>query len=574
MTSPRPDLEQRFEERLHDQLDAAVGPFSAASITARAMEGGRTRVSSRPALTLATLLVVVMLIVVALGTIALLGNLGGGLSIRVAQTVDLGGGDARAMAAGEGSLWIARRGRGNDGTATELLRVDAARGAITAIPLSGAAPSPISVAYGFGSVWVLDEYRGLVRVDPDSGEAIATIPIAGMLRDCHVAVGPDAVWVSSRDAMVDRVDPATNTVAATIDVTSSASGLLATDDAVWVDGAGELIRILPRANAQLGSVGMTVQDDLAAGLAQAGNGVWVGSGLSGAVVNVSSDLEVVRSVSTHSHPLSLAASGGWLWVGESDGTVELVDPQDGSIRARVVLGKYIRTLAAVSGSVWALSEQEGVLYRLEATSTPATMTPSPAASSSIDPADAPIGWPLLPEDPELTAAARELCLPEAGADVNMPFAYQERREPDWATVIFADTQQIATCTVRRMPDGTMALGDPYGSGGAGLTPREPAAASDRLTIIGAGDATNASPLYWSSITGLVPEGTASVRLIAGGKAAEGIVFDGTYTVSWQGMVKPSVLVAYDVDGNEIDRLEGTDLGFKTRSCDPNAVGGC
>lgn len=567
MNDARQDLEGRFERRLRAELDAAVRPFSTSEIVSRAMDAGGARTARRRGLTLATAVMVALLALLVLGAVVLVGALRGGLAVEVTQTVDLGAGVARSMTAGDGALWIVRP--------AELDRVNPTTGAITPIALGTQAFDPVSVAYGFGSVWVLDEGGALLRIDPGTGSAIAKIPIQGELRDCHVAVGGDAVWVSLRDAMVVRVDPATDTVAKTVEVTSSASGLLATPGAVWVDGAGELIRIVLPASAQLGSVDLFVQDDMAAGLAPAANGVWVGSGLPGAVVNVSNDLEIVRSVDTRSHPLALATEGEWLWVGEADGTVEVIDTRDGSVRGHGTIGKYVRDLAVIDGSVWAFSQQAGVLYRLamtkNATPTPTLGSPAP----SLDPADVPIGWPLLPEDPAFTAGARAACLTMVGADPAMPFAAQERREPDWAIVYFANDAQIVGCSVHRAADGTIQPGDPYGFGVGGSSSRDSTGSHGHLTIAGAADATDVSPLYWSNVTGLVPERAARVLLIAGGKAAEAVIFDGTYAVSWQGMVKPTLLVAYDASGNEIDRIgsEVLDPMF-THRCDPQSIGGC
>ncbi len=77
----------------------------------------------------------------------------------------------------------------------------------------GVGAEPIGVAAGEGSIWVVSsEFRSggdpaLYRVDPQSDEVVATIPLGAV--PLEVAVGEGAVWVSnSEDDTVTKIDPA------------------------------------------------------------------------------------------------------------------------------------------------------------------------------------------------------------------------------------------------------------------------------------------------------------------------------------------------------------------------------
>ena len=75
-------------------------------------------------------------------------------------------------------------------------------------------PSAFYVAVGAGSVWV-PTTDGVTRIDPDTGDIVATIPIVGGMTD--LAADDTGVWVTDKGAgLVRRIAPATNVVVAEI----------------------------------------------------------------------------------------------------------------------------------------------------------------------------------------------------------------------------------------------------------------------------------------------------------------------------------------------------------------------
>jgi len=102
----------------------------------------------------------------------------------------------RAIAAGEGAVWVTSRAGSDSETPGKLWRVDPASGRVTTAIRVGR--SPLGVAVGEGSVWVANYEDGTVsRIDPETQEVVATIKVKRGAAE--VAVGDDVVWVTVRD---------------------------------------------------------------------------------------------------------------------------------------------------------------------------------------------------------------------------------------------------------------------------------------------------------------------------------------------------------------------------------------
>lgn len=137
----------------------------------------------------------------------------GEVAARIPTTVGSGG--EGLTGAGEGFVWMI-------GSPGKLIVVNPATNAIAAtIDVPAGA---VSVAVGFGAVWVTDPGTGSVlRIDPVSLEITATIAVGGKPR--FLTAGEGAVWVLNQaDGTVARIDPATASVVATVDAGSPGKG--------------------------------------------------------------------------------------------------------------------------------------------------------------------------------------------------------------------------------------------------------------------------------------------------------------------------------------------------------------
>jgi DNA-binding beta-propeller fold protein YncE len=140
----------------------------------------------------------------------------------------------------------------------------------------------LSIAVGAGSVWLLTDQTGvLTRVDPQSNQIIARIPVAPY---SYAAVfGFGSVWITNTGAprsrgrgSVQRIDPGSNAVVATIPVGPKPRFLAAGEGAVWAlnQGDGSVSRIDPASNRLAAKIATDVagpSGDIATGAGR----VWV-----------------------------------------------------------------------------------------------------------------------------------------------------------------------------------------------------------------------------------------------------------------------------------------------------------
>jgi streptogramin lyase len=189
-----------------------------------------------------------------------------------------------------------------------------------------------------------------VRVDPATNETIVRIPIPSSPCQGLVA-SDDAVWVCVPDGAA-RVDPATNTITGTIpyDVGPAWGRLAFGAGAVWALGSDgfdltDLVRIDPVAEAvtlfPLGHPGGTIAFGFDA--------VWVTVRDQGLLLRVDPDTgNVTEHTSGLEDPWTVAVGPDSVWVtlhgtsdarpGPDDPTVARVDPDDGTILARIATG--------------------------------------------------------------------------------------------------------------------------------------------------------------------------------------------------------------------------------------------
>ena len=143
-------------------------------------------------------------------------------------------------------MWVTS---GSYGT---LSRIDPQTGEVVATIEVGRGAGDIAVDESSGAVWVaglhLQTYGAdfhpedskdnkLSRVDPATNRVVAEIPIRAGVRygggASNVAVGEGAVWVLSSDARILKVDPATNEVAGMVSVGDWSSQLVVYGGGVW-----------------------------------------------------------------------------------------------------------------------------------------------------------------------------------------------------------------------------------------------------------------------------------------------------------------------------------------------------
>jgi YVTN family beta-propeller protein len=256
------------------------------------------------------------------------------------------------VSAGAGSIWVANHG---DDTATQ---VDPRTREVlsTTSPRTGVG----GLAAGAGAVWI-GAGRGseLVRLDPAFGTAhsirLAPRPEEFASSPLNpVAVGHGAVWVVRADFAIARVDAETNDVVAKVPVGNWPSAIASGAGGVWVadDSAHTVIRIDP---AGASSVTATTPVGRGPSAVAVGEGaVWVANTDDNTVARIDPDTAAVsETIQVGRRPTGIAAGGGAVWVANSlSGTGSRIDPETNQVETTLEVGEAPQGVTVAHDLVW------------------------------------------------------------------------------------------------------------------------------------------------------------------------------------------------------------------------------
>lgn len=163
---------------------------------------------------------------------------------KVLAAVTVGKRPCSGLAAGFGSIWVPNCGdRTGDGKS--LSRIDMQSNEVVATLPIGPAQSEGGVATGAGSFWMVSDMKGVLsRIDPATNKVIAEITVPE--KSAAVNFGEDAAWVTTPATnTLTRVDPKTNQVTATIAVGAGPRFLTVGAGSIWTlnQGDGTISRV-------------------------------------------------------------------------------------------------------------------------------------------------------------------------------------------------------------------------------------------------------------------------------------------------------------------------------------------
>jgi outer membrane protein assembly factor BamB len=183
----------------------------------------------------------------------------------IAVTATVSGEPCQGVGAGLGAVWAC--------AGADVVRIDPQTGEVMATLAVGKTFSQGHLVTAFDQLWILTgDGSTLVGVDPRTGEPVTTVPLGA--RGTDVAVGDAGLWVVSQvDGQVLRVDPA-GTVAVRVTGLPRPTAVAVTDQ-VWVAAVGGTSRIDPATGEVQAST--DIGAGLEGGLAIAPDGVWVRS---------------------------------------------------------------------------------------------------------------------------------------------------------------------------------------------------------------------------------------------------------------------------------------------------------
>ncbi len=264
------------------------------------------------------------------------------------------------FAAAAGLLWV-----GSDDSG----RVSAFDPVTRQIGKVVAAGFPTDLAIGEGAIWVVDARSGLLsRVDPTYGIEVPPIrvtasnPAYDISRESFdpvsVAVGFGSVWVTDGTHTLVRVDPRTSKVER-IDLRTPLDGVTVGPDAVWVvSGASSTAIRLDRVGRVTGRIAIVSAPGFESPYplqVRVGEGyVWVLNGNTATVTKIDPvqlTVSTTISIGIDTDPVRLAVGGGAVWVANRDGTLWRIDPRTNA-PTTIPVGHSLRDVAVVGGSVW------------------------------------------------------------------------------------------------------------------------------------------------------------------------------------------------------------------------------
>jgi DNA-binding SARP family transcriptional activator/ABC-type transport system substrate-binding protein len=232
--------------------------------------------------------------------------------------------------------------------------------------------------FGFGSLWALAVDGELTRIDPHTGNVLATIG-TGVVPN-GLAAGLGSVWVTdSGSPTLLRIDPRQNVVADKIGLptkdtqpVTATGGVVTGDGSVWV-GQGQLnpFSWLDRIDPATGRVEKRILIPGGAGygdeIAYANGQVWVGGGGSRNVTHVDpATNSIVDHAELDTFVCCVAAGGGYGWaITTDDHTVWKIAP-NGSQVASYKLAARPENLAYSDGAVWVAGGDTGAVIRIDA----------------------------------------------------------------------------------------------------------------------------------------------------------------------------------------------------------------
>lgn len=218
-------------------------------------------------------------------------------------------------------------------------------------------PGVTDIVTGYGGVWA-STATAIIRIDPLTNKAQATIPVEGIGDAGKLAAGEGAIWVTHDVSKVSRIDPATNQVVATMDVGPGVRGIATGGGRVWVTREpqpdeidGYLVQIDPGTNTVVGKptpVGVGPGP-----VVYGGGAVWVTlTSESGTLVKVDPDSMTVTA------RIDGVRGGAWyvagkIWAPTAQSVLAL-DPVTGSVVDASPL-PLSSEVAFGSGAVWVLT---------------------------------------------------------------------------------------------------------------------------------------------------------------------------------------------------------------------------
>lgn len=276
------------------------------------------------------------------------------LGQRVLAAIELPGGVCD-LTASETSIWATIRGEGL------LLEIDATTHEV--LREFDFSDDACAVAWADGSIWVAkhqDLIQHIDRLDPATGEVLATLDFRLASSIFAMEAGPGGLWVLNRQRMeVYLVDTATSQIAETYPVGYGASDMEVTNDAVWTtsDVSGGLLRIDLASGEK-----STAPVDFPMGVAVDDQGLWAYIPVHQQLTLIDPDtFEQLAALRFDVETGEPETAGGAVWLPTLDGLLIAFHSGTATPGAVFAIPEGIDTAKEVLGDIWLYGSVPGLL---------------------------------------------------------------------------------------------------------------------------------------------------------------------------------------------------------------------
>ena len=250
-----------------------------------------------------------------------------------------------------------------------LIRINPADNSVIDIDVRGGGRYR-AMAFGEGAVWIPAASKNmLLEVDPITNKLIRELPAQMLSSEGSIGVGEGGVWVltatGSGDTNLTRFNPASGAVDAVIPLPSNSAGVVVDFGAVWVTGTnnGELYRIDPTTNKITSTVKLHEWPRF---IASGEGSLWIFNKSDSTVQRIdgrTAKLEATIETGLWANGADIACGGGYVWLLAHGTPVAQIDPRTNTL-VRKYKGGVMGDVSAIrygAGSLWVAGS---AIYRI------------------------------------------------------------------------------------------------------------------------------------------------------------------------------------------------------------------
>ncbi len=222
------------------------------------------------------------------------------------------------------------------------------------------------LAAGFGSIWVPScGDKTLVRVDPSTAQAAATLPADPANSEGGITTGAGSVWIVVKPCKLVRIDPATNTVTGSLDLPSGSENPLFGGGFIWITAFEHdmLLKVDPKTLTLVASIPVGPKPRF---LTIGAGSVWTlnqGDGSLSRIAMDSGKLVATVVCGIPGQGGEITFGDGYVWATVFDFPLTQVDPSSNKI-VRQWAGQGGDGIRAGLGSIWLSNLRQGTVWRV------------------------------------------------------------------------------------------------------------------------------------------------------------------------------------------------------------------